>query len=153
MFAPTAWAGLLQAPVDLRSDGELASARGKPVVILFSFPGCVYCQVVRQNYLFPLVRDLPERQQPVIREIEINGSASFVGFQGEQISHQVFAQQYKVRVAPTVLFLDGAGALLAPPIIGGDTAGLYGGYLDNAFAEAAEKLNKGRRAEKKGDEK
>lgn len=153
MFAQAARAALLAAPVDLHADGEQAMARGKPLIILFSFPGCVYCKVVRQNYLLPLVRDLPVRQQPVVREVEINSGVNLIGFNRERLTQQALAQQYKVRVAPTVLFVDGAGKLLAPAIIGGDTAGLYGGYLDNAFAESETKLNKRARAETSGGDK
>lgn len=143
--------GSLPAPADLAADGMQAAARGKPLVILFSLPGCSFCDVVRQHYLLPLMRELPERQQPVIREVQVTGSGILTGFNRERISHHALAMRYGVRFAPTVLFLDGAGNILTPPIVGGDTAGLYGGYLDNAFAEASRKLTKGRRAETSGE--
>lgn len=130
----------LPPPLDLHADGAKAAARGTPVVFLFSLPGCAFCDVVRRNYLAPLLRDLPEAQQPVIREVQINGNASFIGFNREPTSHQALARSYGVRFAPTVVMVDGKGNILAEPIVGGDTAGLYGGYLDNAFSEAARKL-------------
>lgn len=141
----------LPAPVDLAEDGRLAASGAQPVVILFSLAGCPYCDVVRQNYLLPLTRDLPERSRPVVREVQVNGSASFIGFNGERMSHQAFARQYGVRFAPTVILVDRNGKPLAAPIIGGDTAGLYGGYLDNAFAEATRKLANGRKFETSGE--
>lgn len=142
---------LLPAPVDLAKDGAEAAARRQPVVILFSLPGCHYCDVVRQHYLVPLIRDLPAQDRPVIREVRINGRALFAGFDGARIMHSDFAARYDVRFAPTVVFLDRRGAPLSQPIVGGDTAGLYGGYLDNAFAEAARKLTGGRRPHLNGD--
>ncbi|HJV75815.1 MAG TPA: thioredoxin fold domain-containing protein [Noviherbaspirillum sp.] len=142
---------LLPAPVDLARDGAEAAARRQPVVILFSLPGCHYCDVVRQHYLVPLVRDLPEQDRPVIREVRINGRASFTGFDGVRITHSGFAARYDARFAPTVVFLDRTGRPLAQPIIGGDTAGLYGGYLDNAFAEASKKLTGSQRPHTSGD--
>lgn len=141
----------LPAPTDLALEGMQAATQGKPLVILFSLPGCHFCDVVRQNYLLPLVRDLPAGQRPVIREVQISGSATFAGFNGERTSHHAFAMRYKVRFAPTVVFLDSAGNQLTHPIIGGDTSGLYGGTLDNAFAEASRKLIDGRRAESSGE--
>ncbi|HEY0847220.1 MAG TPA: thioredoxin fold domain-containing protein [Noviherbaspirillum sp.] len=141
----------LSAPVDLATDGMQAGLRGTPVVILFSVSGCSFCDVVRRNYLAPMLRDLPEQKRPVIREVQINGNASFSGFHREQITHRAFAQRYGARFAPTVVLLDGAGNVLTSPIVGGDTTGLYGGYLDNAFGEAARKLASNRRPETSGE--
>lgn len=144
-FAP-ARAGetpLLPSASDLAADGAQAAARKQPVVILFSLPGCPYCEVVRRNYLIPLVRDLPPHLQPVIREVQLDGSAAFSGFGHERLTGQDLARHYGIRYAPTVVLLDRAGTILSAPIVGGDTAGLYGGYLDNAFAEAARKLAAG----------
>lgn len=142
---------LLQPPADLAADASLAATRGVPVIILFSLPGCHYCDVVRQNYLVPMQRDLPERQRPVIREVQINGGATFAGFGRDATTHAAFARRYGVRFAPTVVLLDGSGNILTPPIVGGDTTGLYGGYLDNAFGEAARKLAGNRRPETSGE--
>ncbi|HJV85283.1 MAG TPA: thioredoxin fold domain-containing protein [Noviherbaspirillum sp.] len=144
-------AGMLPAPVDLGQDGRIAGMRSKPLVVMFSLPGCSFCNVVRRNYLAPLLRDLPESQRPVIREVEVNGSDTLFDFKHERISQNAFAQRYGVRFAPTVIMLDRAGNLLTAPIVGGDTAGLYGGYLDNAFAEAGRKLAAARLAETLGE--
>lgn len=134
-------AAVLPAPVDLQQDAAQSRREGKPVVILFSLPGCAFCHVVRQNYLAPLLRNPLAKDRPIIREVEITSRQAFVGFKGEPTSHQHFAKSFHIRFAPTVVFLDPSGQLLTEPIIGGDAAGLYGGYLDNAFAEAAKKLS------------
>lgn len=141
----------LQAPADLAADGAQADSRGQPVVILFSLPGCHYCDVVRQHYLAPLLRDAPEHARPVIREVQVNGRAAFAGFDRARTTHNAFAARHGVRFAPTVMFFDRHGNPIAQPIIGGDTAGLYGGYLDNAFAEATRKLTGGQAPHTSGD--
>lgn len=153
------WAGAhaakpsaLPAPVDLHADGVQAAQQRKPVVILFSLPGCGYCEVVRKNYLVPLLRE-PAAQRPIIREVGITADERFRDFRQKQVSHRELADRYGARVAPTVIFVDRAGNLLSEPIIGGDTSGLYGGYLDNAFAEATRKLGANRIVETKGDKK
>ena len=142
LFSGLAHAGGVPAPLDLRKDGQQAAQRGVPVVILFSMPDCTFCATVRQNYLMPLMRDLPQRERPVIREVSVTGTGTFVGFGNEKISQRQFAYDHGVRFAPTVMLFDGAGRSLTAPIIGGDTTGLYGGYLDNALAEAAQKLSR-----------
>jgi len=130
----------LPAPVDLSIDGKQAAKRGRPVVILFSLPDCPFCDVVRQNYLAPLARDLPEPQRPILREVQITGAAKFSGFDRKQVSHRDLASRYGARFAPTVVLTDGKGNLLTQPVIGGDVAGLYGAYLENALAEASHKM-------------
>lgn len=126
----------LPAPDDLGADGALAEKRGKPLLLLFSLPGCAYCDVVRRNYLLPLTRDGHAQERPVVRELEIGATASLIGFGKARTSGSALAAHYKVRVAPTVLLLDAAGKLLAPPLIGGDVSGMYGAYLDGALDEA-----------------
>jgi thioredoxin-related protein len=142
----------IPAPVDLTRDARQATREGKPIVILFALPGCPFCETVRQNYLAPLLRDLPLKERPIIREIEIDSPRTFAGFKGELSSHRSLAKSFNIRLAPTVVFLDPAGQLLTQPIVGGDSAGMYGGYLENAFAEAAQKLSATRRTDKKGDQ-
>jgi thioredoxin-related protein len=152
-IAASAHAGaepLLPAPVNLQRDAVQARERSKPVVVLFTLPGCAFCQEVRQNYLAPLLRALPASSRPIIREIDITSEQSFVGFEGEPTSQQRFAKKLNIRFAPTVVFLDAFGHLLTAPIVGGDTAGLYGGYLENAFAEAEKKISAARQNNSKG---
>ena len=131
-----AGAPALAAPRDLSADAALAAQRGKPLLLLFSLPGCGYCDVVRRNYLAPLTREGAEQTRPVVREVGLAGAAPFTGFNKEAASGVLLAARYQVRIAPTVLLLDIHGALLAPPLVGGDVSGMYGAYLDEALAQA-----------------
>ena len=133
-------AGALPAPADLGLDGAEAARDGKPLVLFFSVPGCQFCHVIRQNYLSPLLRTSNVGQRPVIREIDISSQRKVKGFDGSPGTQQAIARQYGIRAAPTVLFVNARGKLLTEPIVGGDVSGLYGGYLDSAFAKAEKKL-------------
>jgi thioredoxin-related protein len=130
----------LAAPVDLRADGALAATRGSPLVVLFSLPECQYCAVVRRNYLAPLTHVPREAGRLVVRELELTGTAPLAGFHGEKTSGSLLAARYGLRVAPAVVMLDREGKLLAPPLLGGDVAGMYGAYLDRALDEARAQL-------------
>ncbi|NHZ92657.1 hypothetical protein F2P45_27150 [Massilia sp. CCM 8733] len=130
----------LAAPRDLAADAALAAQRGQPLLLLFSLPGCGYCDVVRRNYLLPLTRDDDERTRPVVREVGLAGATPFTGLNRETVSGAALAARYQVRIAPTVLLLDAHGALLAPPLTGGDVSGMYGAYLDEALAQAQRKI-------------
>lgn len=123
-------------PSDLGSDGRAALKRGVPIVILFSLPDCSYCEVVRRNYLVPLAQQGDQRGRPLVRELELTASAPIRGFKAELTSGKILAQRYQVKVAPTVVMLDSAGNLVAPPLAGGDVAGMYGAYLEAALDQA-----------------
>lgn len=126
----------LQPVTSLQADAALSITNRRPIVILFSLPGCHFCDEVRQNYLLPLMNDAAPADRPLLREIVLTGSRHFSGFSGEKTSEQFVAKHYGVRVAPTVLMLDASGVLLVPPVVGGDTSGLYGGYLSGALSQA-----------------
>lgn len=125
---------------DLASDAAQAQREDKPIILFFSLPGCPFCHVVRNNYLQPLLRDSTPKQRPIIREVDISSTQSLRNFDRGTDSPRSVAQRYKVIAAPTVIFVDSAGCMLAAPIVGGDIAGVYGGYLDNAFDMSARKI-------------
>lgn len=131
---------------DLARDGAQAEREGKPVVLFFSLPGCPFCHVVRNNYLHPLLRDSKPRERPVIRELDMASAQSVQSFDRSSTSPRSIAQKYKVIAAPTVIFVDANGCVLAPSIVGGDIAGVYGGYLDNAFDVSAKKIAAAKKA-------
>lgn len=124
---------------DLRRDSMAAARGGTPLVLFFTLPNCTYCHTVRQNYLAPLVRG-EGGQRYIVREIVIDGQGKAAGLDGKTASHGELARQFKARFGPTVLFVDASGKALAPPLIGGDTAGMYGAYLDNRLAAARSQL-------------
>ena len=124
---------------DLRQDGLDAARNGTPLILFFTLPDCTYCHAVRQNYLAPLQRG-DGGQRYIVREIVIDGKRKATGLDGKAASHQELARRFKARFGPTVLFVDGAGKPLAPPLVGGDTAGMYGAYLDDRLAASRMQL-------------
>lgn len=120
---------------DLRGDAQLAARAGMPLVLFFTLPDCRYCHTVRHSYLAPL-----PGSAYVIREIEVNGSRAVTALDGASVSHAALAKRFGVQFAPTVLFVGPAGEELAPPLKGGDTAGMYGAYLDGRFATARQAI-------------
>ena len=130
----------LAAADDLASDGHDAARRGVPVVILFSLPDCSYCETVRRNYLLPLAREGQPGRRPIVRETGLTSTAPLKGFDHKVSSGKALAARYHIRVAPSVAVVDGRGKLLAPVLEGGDVAGMYGAYLDDALAGARRAL-------------
>lgn len=144
LLAATALAAAAAAPAvpfatDLRQDSMAATRSGTPLVLFFTLPDCTYCHAVRHHYLAPLVRG-EAGQRYIVREIVIDGKRKAAGLGGKASSHRDLARRFKARFGPTVLFVDASGKALAPPLIGGDTAGMYGAYLDDRLAAARTQL-------------
>jgi hypothetical protein len=132
----------LPVPTDLRIEAAQIRQRHEPLIVMFSLPGCPYCKVIRRNYLFPLIRDAAPGAKPLVREVDITSDRPLKDFSGAVVTQKAFAARYHARVSPTVILLDDAGHPLTEPLVGGDTAGFYGAYLDNAMAAAQKALDK-----------
>jgi hypothetical protein len=134
----TAWAQETALPIpDSLPDVAAAAARqGEPLVLLISLRGCPYCELVRRNYLLPARADgLPvwqinmhDKQRPL------------VGFNGQSSNAAEEISRWKVRLAPTLLFLDSRGRPLADRLVGVASIDFYGAYLDQRLATSRQVL-------------
>lgn len=129
----------LQAAVNLQQEIADASVRGEPLVLMVTLAGCAYCDVVRRLYLQPLV----SAGRVPVRQVEMRSRAELRGPTGQSTRGAELARQWRVRMAPTLLFLGPGGAELAPRLTG-YSEDFYGGYLDDALATARERLSKPR---------
>ncbi len=142
--AAPAHVGELPPADNLPQQGQEAQAANKPLVLLFSLPDCPYCQVLRQNYLWPMLRESSAAERPVIRELTMTGRQAIRDFDGSATTPAALASRYGVVVSPTLVFVDAAGEMLSDPLVGGDSQ-FYIAYLDRAFAESRRKLSARRR--------
>ena len=134
-----AWAQdtALPIPDSLPEAAAAAQRQGEPVVLLISLRGCPYCELVRRNYLLPArANGLPvwqinmqDKQRPLI------------GFDG-QVSHAAAVIALaRIRLAPTVLFLNARGQEVAERLIGIASVDFYGAYLDERLATARQAVS------------
>ena len=121
---------------NLQQQASDAQAAGKPLVLMFSLPDCPYCKVVRRNYLGPMLR---EANPPMIRELTMTSRQPIRDYDGGSTTPATVAKRYGVVVAPTLVFVDASGEMLADPLVGGDNQ-FYDAYLDRAFDESHKKL-------------
>jgi hypothetical protein len=129
-----AWAqeSALPIPDSLPDVAAAAERLGQPLVLLVSLRGCPYCELVRRNYLLPArANGLPvwqinmhDKQRPLI------------DFDGQVSDAVAFIARAKIRLAPTVLFLNPQGQALAERLIGIASVDFYGAYLDERLAMA-----------------
>ncbi len=85
---PAAGAGpALVLASDLRADGEAARASRVPIVVLFSLPGCPYCEEIRRSHLVPMTKDPRRAGRALVRQVDVNSDRAVVGFRGEATTH------------------------------------------------------------------
>ncbi|GAB3630141.1 thioredoxin [Pandoraea terrae] len=122
---------------DLQSDAKQVTAHDAVFLLVFSLPGCRPCEEIETNYLSSLQRDPRYHGKVLIRMVDdLAGDRRLVDFTGAQLSQRDLAAKYKARLAPTLVFVDAKGNSVAEPLIGGDTAGFYGAYLDASLKTA-----------------
>ena len=126
----------LPVPPSLPLAAQVAAAKGEPLVLLISLPGCPYCEMVRRSYLLPMRAEGLQAWQLNITDRR----ASLTGFDGKPVSPEVQAGLWKATFTPTVLFLGPQGQMLAPPLVGIAVPDFYGAYLDERLATARKAL-------------
>jgi hypothetical protein len=123
----------LPVPASLPAAAGIAAAKGEPLVLLVSLPGCPYCELVRRNYLLPAQRDgslyawqlnISDRTTPL------------TGFDGKATTAAAQVATWKAGFTPTVLFLGPAGQDLAERLVGLASVDFYGAYLEERLAQA-----------------
>jgi thioredoxin-related protein len=130
----------LPLATDLQADGRASRRRRVPIVILFSLPGCPYCEIVRRSHLLPMLRDPKESARAIIRQVDIDSDQAVVGFGGAPTTHEAIARAHGVRSVPVVAFWDGEGRPLADPLKGMLLPDFYSAYLESALESARTRL-------------
>jgi len=127
----------LPVPRSLRAAAQPAAARGEPLVVMTTLAGCVYCDLVRNSHLGPLLR----QGQVVAVQIDVRDRQTTVqGFAGETTTPADLATGWKARFTPTVLFFGPDGRELTERLVGVAVPDFYGEYLDARLAEARQRL-------------
>ena len=127
----------LPVPTSLPQTARRAEAKGEPLVVLITQPGCVYCEMVRRSYLLParLGNDLQAWQ------LNVNdNSTPLTGFDGKPTTAARQAKAWKATFTPTVLFIGSQGQELAERLVGIAVPDFYGAYLEQRLTTARKAL-------------
>ena len=125
---------------DLYADGQLARARNLPLLIMFSMDGCSYCDLVREDFLEPMLLSGDYDDKVIIRIVKVDDFDDIHDFNGKTIAADELALRYRATLTPTVVFVDYRGHQLAERLIGISTPDFYGGDLDDAIALSLSRL-------------
>ncbi len=128
----------LPAARDLRASAAQAARHGQPLVLMFSLPGCAYCEQLRRSTYRWMVRDGID-----VEQLEMVPSYRLRDFDGRPTNGQALAERYRVRLAPTVLFLGPAGQELGERLVGAGEPDFYQAYVDRSMQQARARLRGG----------
>ncbi|MCX7150593.1 MAG: hypothetical protein NTY05_14520 [Rhodocyclales bacterium] len=123
---------------DLAADARLATARGVPLVVLYSRDDCSWCEKLRREHLAPLARD--PTAPALVRELHIDRTTLLIDFNGRRTTSADFSRQMRAHFAPTVMFHGPDGEELAEPIVGFRLADFYAAYLERAILDSQARL-------------
>ena len=127
----------LPVPASLPQAALMARAKGEPLVMLISLPGCVYCELVRRSYL------LPARLNDGLQAWQLNvndKTTPLIGFNGQRTNANEQAIVWRATFTPTVLFFDSNGQELAERLTGIAVPDFYGAYLEQRLLAARKTL-------------
>ena len=126
---------------DLQADAAAARKAGVPILVLYSLPGCPYCEAIRRSHLTPLVAEKPAKA--IIRQIDLQSGTSLRGFDGTHTTHAEFVRARGVKFAPVVSFFGPDGHPIGEPLVGSMLPDFYGAYLADALSAATAKVRAG----------
>ncbi len=129
-------AAVLPPAHNLKDELAAALARRQPLVVMVSLEGCPFCKVARDHYLAPL----HEQEGLPVAQVDMRSRFRVQDFQGRPVTHDDLARQWKIRIAPTVLFFGRGGKEVAERLVGGYIPDFYGAYLEQRLAQARASL-------------
>lgn len=139
LLSPILSANTLQQADDFSELAQDMQQNGKPLVLAFDAEHCHYCARLQADHLDPMIGS-EDYQHVLIRSLEFDGDHEITDFDGQTIEASEFSERYKVRLTPTLLFLNAEGKEIAKRILGYNTPEFYGAYLDRAIDQAVAKM-------------
>lgn len=125
----------LPTPQSLQDELAKALQQKQPLVVMVSLDGCPFCRVARRSHLVPMHKaGLP------IVQLDMRNSQVVLDFQGRTTTHDELIKQWRVSVAPTLLFFGPGAKEITERMEGGYLPDFYGPYLDERLAKARRTL-------------
>jgi thioredoxin-related protein len=125
---------------DFAALGKLAENRKLVVLVSVTQEYCPYCHKIKEEILQPMLLNRDYDDKVLIRELSIDPGVSVTDFRGRQRMAGSMADDYKVWVTLTLLFLGPDGTELTPRMLGVQTVEMYGYYVDESIDQALRRL-------------
>jgi thioredoxin-related protein len=128
--------GVIPVAANLAESAKMAQQQGLPTIVYVSRDACPYCRTLTDSILGPMYAAGKFRDRAVLIELSLDKVGSLTGFDGQPITAEEFAQQYKAQITPTLLFLDAGGREISKRRIGISNLELYSQYLQRSIDAA-----------------
>jgi thioredoxin-related protein len=125
----------LPASSSLPDELEKALKAKEPLIVMVSLAGCPFCKMARESYLGPM-----QKQGFPIVQVDMRSELPVKGLTGQMQTHDQLVKQWRVSIAPTLIFLGPKGQELAERMEGGYLPDFYGAYLDERITLARKSL-------------
>ena len=122
------------------ADSKLAATKKIPILVLYTSPGCPFCERAKSDYLVPMLKDPAYKNKVIIREVDITSQSPLTLFNGTTSTGAAFAAQHKVAVVPTIKVINAQDSEVATPIVGLLIPDYYFGYIDSAISGGLQKM-------------
>ena len=129
----------LPAATDFAADARTAGSAKIPILVFFSRVDCPWCEMARRDTLLPLAQEPANATRVLIREVVVRSDKPLVDFNGRVTTQRAFAKARRIRMVPTVEFLDARGKRLADPIVGVDGE-FFSAIVGHGIIESSTKL-------------
>ncbi len=110
-----------------------AASNNKIIMLEVSASYCDYCRVLEEEIIKPMLRSGDYTKNVLIRQLEIDDIYLIRTIFDNKITPSELAEKYKIKITPTLLFLDSDGNEVSERIIGVYSLDFYGGYVDEAI--------------------
>ena len=130
----------LPAAKSFEADSKLAAAKKIPILVLYTSPGCPFCERAKSEYLVPMLKDPAYKNKVIMREVDITSQSPLTLYNGSTSTGAAFAAQHKVAIVPTIKVINAQDAEVAEPIVGLLIPDYYFGYIDSAISGGIQKM-------------
>lgn len=132
----------IKAVKDLSASSKQVRSYEKIVMLEVSASHCSYCDVLEEEIIKPMLRSGDYENTVIIRRFEMDSFDTMKDFDGNDTTAAALAKAYKVKLTPTLLFLDVNGNEVAERIMGVNSLDFFGAYVDEALAKGLSVIKK-----------
>jgi len=125
--------GTLEDLAELKLQAE---KKGLPVLLLFTAEHCEYCEIIKDEFLLPMIRSGDYDSTILFRQVYIESYHHLRNEKGEEITGDVLAKKYNIIVTPTIVFIDSVGKEITGRLVGVGNVYYFGGTLDKHIEQA-----------------
>lgn len=121
LFSSASYADRETLPLakNLQLLGQQAAKQNIPIALLFTSKGLKSTSKLKDDAILPALYSGQLDGLVLMREIEVNTEATTIDFYGEVIANKEFKQLYNLTSLPVVIFVNGDGDEINPPLMSG----------------------------------